>query len=358
VAKSAPNDFKQALKYFESLVCAVLETYYKIDQGMAQKVLCKKVPLWNDRTVIDMAGDIGLKSFFSQQACQRIMEEAWYEVIKEDDKEKASRERSKCMLPEIVAPIWKMRLHLFVYLVSLGSFAFYVLFANTVAHEPIKWTVAAIVSSLAVDEIRQITDYKKGCRRNIWQWISSIWNQFDLAAILLFFSGLGFSFYHKYVSKVLFSIYLVVSCLKVLQFLRAMDFIGVYLVMIYKMLGRMKMFLIVFLVTILGYGLFMTALLHPEASLDWTVLFQILFRPSLMLIGEPGIEYFQLSNSTTIYGSEKVDLVSEILVIIGMAVFLLFANILLVNLVIADFRFLFFLRISKTFVKFSHVNSR
>ena len=69
-------------RYFESLVCAVLETYYKIDQGMAQKVLCKKVPLWNDRTVIDMAGDIGLKSFFSQQACQRIMEEAWYEVIK------------------------------------------------------------------------------------------------------------------------------------------------------------------------------------------------------------------------------------------------------------------------------------
>ena len=61
-------------------------------------------------------------------------------------------------------------------------------------------------------------------------------------------------------------------------------------------LGRMKMFLIVFLVTILGYGLFMTALLHPEASLDWTVLFQILFRPSLMLIGEPGIEYFQRKN--------------------------------------------------------------
>ena len=57
-----------------------------------------------------------------------------------------------------------------------------------------------------------------------------------------------------------------------------------------------------------------------------------------------------VSNSTTIYGSEKVDLVSEILVIIGMAVFLLFANILLVNLVIADFRFLFFLRITKTFL--------
>ena len=55
----------------------------------------------------------------------------------------------------------------------------------------------------------------------------------------------------------------------------------------------MKMFLIVFLVSIIGYGLFMTALLHPEAKFDWTVLFHILFRPYLVIIGEPGVESFE-----------------------------------------------------------------
>ena len=53
------------------------------------------------------------------------------------------------------------------------------------------------------------------------------------------------------------------------------------------------MFMIVFLVSIMGYGLFMTALLHPEAKLDWTILLHILFRPSLVLIGEPGVESFE-----------------------------------------------------------------
>ena len=42
-------------------------------------------------------------------------------------------------------------------MISLGIFAFYVLFTNTAAHEPIKWTVATIVLSLTVDEVRQVT---------------------------------------------------------------------------------------------------------------------------------------------------------------------------------------------------------
>ena len=42
------------------------------------------------------------------------------------------------------------------------------------------------------------------------------------------------------------------------------------------------------------------------------------------------------------FGTSKVGLLSEILVIIGMALFVLFANILLVNLLIADFRFVTF----------------
>lgn len=97
------------------------------------------------------------------------------------------------------------------------------------------------------------------------------------------------------------------------------------------------MFMVIFLVSILGYGLFMTALLHPEAKLDWTILFHILFRPSLVLIGEPGVESFEFGNSNTVFGTKKVDAVSEVLVLIAMAAFLLFANILLVNLLIAEF---------------------
>ena len=64
-----------------------------------------------------------------------------------------------------------------------------------------------------------------------------MWNKFDLLAILLFFGGIGTSFYFKYLSKVLLSCYLFVSCLKVLQFLRTFPSIGVYLVMIREMVS-------------------------------------------------------------------------------------------------------------------------
>ena len=48
---------------------------------------------------------------------------------------------------------------------------------------------------------------------------------------------------------------------------------------------------------------------------------------------------FLVSNSTTVFGTDKVSTASEISVVIAMAAFLLFANILLMNLLIADFRF-------------------
>ena len=45
------------------------------------------------------------------------------------------------------------------------------------------------------------------------------------------------------------------------------------------------------------------------------------------------------------FGTNRVSIVSELLVVLGMAAFLLFANILLVNLLIADFRFALFLHV-------------
>ena len=48
--------------------------------------------------------------------------------------------------------------------------------------------------------------------------------------------------------------------------------------------------------------------------------------------------YAVVSPNETIYGSKKVDEGIEILVVVGMCIYLLFANILLVNLLIAVFK--------------------
>ena len=50
-----------------------------------------------------------------------------------------------------------------MYLLSLIGFAFFVLFTNTVVHDPINWAVLVVVVSLAVDEVRQVS----GCTINV-----------------------------------------------------------------------------------------------------------------------------------------------------------------------------------------------
>jgi len=125
--------------------------------------------------------------------------------------------------------------------------------------------------------------------------------------------------------------------MKAMQFCKRIKTFGVYLVMIRKMIKTMVKFMVVFFISIIGCGLFLTALLHPNTALHPDILLHMLFRPSLVLFGETGIERFELNDQTTIFGTSKVNLISEILVLIVMAVFLLFSNILLVNLLIAEF---------------------
>ena len=63
----------------------------------------------------------------------------------------------------------------------------------------------------------------------------------------------------------------------------------------------MKMFMLVLSVSIISYGIFMTALLHPHLHLDWDILLRVLFRPSFAVFGDPGIESFERMFPIDIY---------------------------------------------------------
>ena len=54
----------------------------------------------------------------------------------------------------------------------------------------------------------------------------------------------------------------------------------------------MGRFLVVFFVSILACGIFMTALLYPDDRFVGSILLHLLLRPSLMLVGESGVEHF------------------------------------------------------------------
>ena len=55
----------------------MLDTYYRINKDMAEKVLRKKSLLWKNYRLIDVAGEFDLKTFFREQACQNVMDKEW-----------------------------------------------------------------------------------------------------------------------------------------------------------------------------------------------------------------------------------------------------------------------------------------
>jgi len=330
VSRASMGDFMEIQKYFESLMSSLLDAYFRTDKKMTEKVLTNKRPLWRNQSLIDVAGDIGLKSLIGKPGCQSVLAKRWKEV---DDKSCCQTRCTRIF----ATPTSKLAIHAVLYVLSLVAFGVYLFYPNKSALEPIKWIVFVVMVSLTLDEVRQITDVGKSAHRNFKQWISSVWNILDILDIAAFFVGFGLSYCNKVASKYSFLLYLVLSCFKLLQFITAWQSFGAYMVMIGKMFLRMWKFLVVVLVSVFGYGIFMTAMLYPDANFNGKVLFHIFFRPYLILFGEPGIESFELSNTTTVFGTSRVSETSEAFVIGAMALFLLFANILLMNLLIADF---------------------
>ena len=55
----------------------------------------------------------------------------------------------------------------------------------------------------------------------------------------------------------------------------------------------MKTFLVVLLIAVVGYGVFMTALLFPDSPPSWNVLFHVIFRPYLLMFGGMGLEQYE-----------------------------------------------------------------
>ena len=48
-------------------------------------------------------------------------------------------------------------------------------------------------------------------------------------------------------------------------------------------------FLLVLLLAVVAYGIFMHAMLFPDSTLSWKIIFGLMFRPYLLVFGEMGL---------------------------------------------------------------------
>uniref|UniRef100_A0A671NPP0 Transient receptor potential cation channel subfamily M member 1-like n=1 Tax=Sinocyclocheilus anshuiensis TaxID=1608454 RepID=A0A671NPP0_9TELE len=206
-------------------------------------------------------------------------------------------------------------------------------------------------------------------KQKINVWLEEYWNITDLAAITMFLMGLLLRLQNEpYMGygRVIYCVDIIFWYIRVLDIFGVNKYLGPYVMMIGKMMIDMLYFVVIMLVVLMSFGVARQAILHPDEEPTWRLARNIFYMPYWMIYGEVFAD--SIDRKTRIHtpcGENMYDedgkklppcIPGAWLTPAIMACYLLVANILLVNLLIAVFNNTFFevKSISNQVWKFQH----
>ncbi|XP_007577662.1 transient receptor potential cation channel subfamily M member 2-like, partial [Poecilia formosa] len=214
--------------------------------------------------------------------------------------------------------------------------------------------------SLACEEIRQIIYDPDNLRvpEKVQVYIRELWNILDILSIVLFCIGLVFRLTTKlfYPGKIILCIDFVVFCLRLMAIFTISQTLGPKIIIVKKMMMDIFFFMFLLSIWVMAYGVAKQGILiHNDNRLDWIVRGAI-YEPYLIIFGSfpenidnAGFDINSCSMNGTdpmkpkcpVLNEKQMPVFPEWLTIIMLCVYLLFANILLLNLLIAIFNYTF-----------------
>ncbi|KAF0041088.1 hypothetical protein F2P81_006986 [Scophthalmus maximus] len=219
-----------------------------------------------------------------------------------------------------------------------------------------EWIVIAYILTLGSEKIRQILMSEPGkLKQKISVWMEEYWNITDMVAITTFLFGLMLRLQHEpYLGygRVIYCIDIIFWYIRVLDIFGVNKYLGPYVMMIGKMMIDMMYFVVIMLVVLMSFGVARQAILHPDEEPTWRLARNIFYMPYWMIYGEVFAD--SIDRKTRIHtpcGEHLYDedgkklppcIPGAWLTPALMACYLLVANILLVNLLIAVFNNTFF----------------
>ncbi|CAH7333830.1 Trpm1 [Phodopus roborovskii] len=255
------------------------------------------------------------------------------------------------------APIVKFWFYTISYLGYLLLFNYVILVQMDGWPSPQEWIVISYIVSLALEKIREILMSEPGkLSQKVKVWLQEYWNITDLVAISMFMVGailrLQNQPYMGY-GRVIYCVDIILWYIRVLDIFGVNKYLGPYVMMIGKMMIDMLYFVVIMLVVLMSFGVARQAILHPEEKPSWKLARNIFYMPYWMIYGEVFADQIDLYAmeinppcGENLYDEEGKRLPPCIpgawLTPALMACYLLVANILLVNLLIAVFNNTFF----------------
>ncbi|XP_048857884.1 transient receptor potential cation channel subfamily M member 2 isoform X2 [Brienomyrus brachyistius] len=214
--------------------------------------------------------------------------------------------------------------------------------------------------SLVVEEVRQLFDDPDGSgfQTKVKRYINDLWNILDVLSILLFTCGFILRLITAtfYAGKVILCIDFIIFCLRLMAIFTISKTLGPKIIIVRRMMMDLFFFMFLLSIWVVAYGVAKQGILiQNEDRLEW-IMRGVVYEPYLIIFGNvpTDIDRVQFSmDSCTLNGSDplkprcpvlaadQTPVFPEWLTILLLCVYLLFANILLLNLLIAIFNYTF-----------------
>uniref|UniRef100_A0A8C5PWG0 Transient receptor potential cation channel subfamily M member 3 n=1 Tax=Leptobrachium leishanense TaxID=445787 RepID=A0A8C5PWG0_9ANUR len=250
------------------------------------------------------------------------------------------------------APIVKFWFYTMAYVVYLMLFNYIVLVKMDRWPSAQEWFVISYIFTLGIEKVREILMSEPGkLLQKFKVWLQEYWNVTDLISILLFSIGMIFRLQEQPFSsygRVVYCVNIIYWYIRLLDIFGVNKYLGPYVMMIGKMMIDMMYFVIIMLVILMSFGVARQAILFPNEEPSWKLAKNIFYMPYWMIYGEvfadqidPPCGYNETGEDGKITQFPPCKTGAWIVPAI-MACYLLVANILLVNLLIAVFNNTFF----------------
>ncbi|CAF91479.1 unnamed protein product, partial [Tetraodon nigroviridis] len=250
------------------------------------------------------------------------------------------------------APIVKFWFHTMAYVGYLMLFNYIVLVKMDLWPSAQEWIVISYIFTNGIEKMREILMSEPGkLLQKVKVWLQEYWNITDLMAILIFSVGMVLRLQEPPLmsyGRVIYCVNIIYWYIRLLEIFGVNKYLGPYVMMIGKMMIDMMYFVIIMLVVLMSFGVARQAILNPNEDPSWMLARNIFFMPYWMIYGEVFADQIDPPCGQNITTEDGVVVslppckTGAWIVPAIMACYLLVANILLVNLLIAVFNNTFF----------------
>uniref|UniRef100_A0A3B5KR41 Transient receptor potential cation channel, subfamily M, member 1b n=1 Tax=Takifugu rubripes TaxID=31033 RepID=A0A3B5KR41_TAKRU len=394
------QDLENNSKEFGQLAYELLDQSYKHDEQVAMKLLTYELVNWSNSTCLKLAVAAKQRDFIAHTCSQMLLTDMWMgrlrigknpslkvilgiifpplillldfrfhssmmfmchflpneaELTMRGDEEEGSANVRKIPIGKRFfefydAPFTKFWFNTISYLGYLMLYNYIILVKMERWPSMQEWIVISYILTLGTEKVRQILMSEPGkLKQKISVWLEEYWNITDLAAICTFLLGLMLRLqqepYMGY-GRVIYCIDIIFWYIRVLDIFGVNKYLGPYVMMIGKMMIDMMYFVVIMLVVLMSFGVARQAILHPDEEPTWRLARNIFYMPYWMIYGEVFADSIDPPCGEHLYDEDGKRLPPCIpgawLTPAIMACYLLVANILLVNLLIAVFNNTFF----------------